>query len=107
MPTFRIAIVLMLSSLVSPSAAGEPAAFFPVMAWDNLPNDPAVLQKLHDCGFTVAGFVPLNGLDAVRAAGMKAIINEADTRDYDWSKVDPTVARTRVTKLIKEVGGRP
>lgn len=102
----RIAIVFVLLSLVSHAAAAEPAAFFPIMAWDNLPNDPAALKKLHDCGFTVAGFVPLNGLDAVRAAGMQAIVNEADTRDYDWSKVDPNVARTRVTKLIKEVGGR-
>ncbi|HEX4415838.1 MAG TPA: hypothetical protein VH107_19565 [Lacipirellulaceae bacterium] len=106
MPLLRTVVVFILSALVSQAVAAEPAAFFPIMAWDNLPNDPAVLQKLHDCGFTVAGFVPLSGLDACRAAGMQAIINEADTRDYDWSNVDPKVARTRVTQLIKEVGGR-
>jgi hypothetical protein len=98
--------LLVLVSLLPKAVAAESTAFFPIMAWDNVPSDAAILQKMRDCGFTVAGFVPLNGLDACRAAGLKAIINEADTRDYDWAKVDPNAARTRVTQLIKEVGGR-
>src|SRR4051812_39848835 len=102
----RLLCLLIPVALVSPAHATEPAPFFPIMAWDNIPNDAAVLQKMHDCGFTVVGFVPLGGLDACRAAGLKAIINEANTRDYDWSKVDPHVARARVTKLVKEVGNR-
>src|SRR5690349_8626355 len=106
MSRIRLISVLVLTTLLPTGAIADSTAFFPIMAWDNIPSDPVVLQKMRECGFTVAGFVPLSGLDACRVAGLKAIINEADTRDYDWAKVDPNAARARVTKLIKEVGGR-
>src|SRR5215470_17315213 len=99
----RFALVLIF--LVAGSlalAAAEPAPFFPIMAWDGVPNDPAVIKKMHDCGLTVAGFVPPAALDACQAVGLKAIVSDQRVGGYDWQKVDAKDARKRVTELIHE-----
>jgi hypothetical protein len=83
--------------------AAEPDVFFPVMAWDSPPNDPAVLQRMRECGLTVAGFVPPAALDACHAAGLKAIVSDPRVGGYDWTAVDPAVARAQATQLIGEV----
>ncbi len=90
-----------------PCLASEPAPFFPVLAWDNVPNDVAVLKKMHDCGFTVAGFVPPAALDACQAAGLKAIVQDARVSGNDWSNVDPKTARDKIAAVVKEVHGHP
>jgi len=87
--------------------AEESAPIFPVMAWDGIPNDPAVFEKLRECGFTVAGFVPPAALDNCHAAGLKAIVSDPRVGGYDWAKVDPSAARERVTQLIGEVRNHP
>src|SRR5262245_29271452 len=68
--------------------------FFPIMPWNSPPNDPAVLKKIHECGFTLAGFVPPSALDACQKAGLKAIVSDARIFGYDWASVDATRART-------------
>jgi hypothetical protein len=98
------ALVLFASSAAT---AAEPDAFFPMMAWSSAPNDLAVLKTMRDCGLTVAGFVRPEGLDNCRAAGLKAIVADPRTSDYDWSKVDPTAARARVSDLITQVKDHP
>jgi hypothetical protein len=102
-------LVLLAAVLVghSLSIAAEPAAFFPIMAWDGVPNDPAVLKKMHECGLTVAGFVPPAALDNCQAAGLKAIVSDPRVGGYDWQHVDPKAARTAVEKLIGEVRNHP
>ena len=110
MKTFHIARVVFLGVVAligSASRAGDDAAFFPVMAWNSVPGDPAVLKKMHDCGLTVAGFVAPKDLDAVAAAGMKAIVSDARVGGYDWDHVDAAVARKNVESLIAEVGNHP
>jgi hypothetical protein len=37
------------------AAAPEGDAFFPIMPYNHVPSDPAVLKKMADCGITVAG----------------------------------------------------
>jgi hypothetical protein len=88
----------------------EPAPgtnFFPIMPWNSAPNDPAVLKKIRECGFTIAGFVAPSTLDACAAAGLKAIVSDARTLGYDWAAVDEAKARSNVSNLIAEVGNHP
>jgi hypothetical protein len=86
--------------------AVEPA-FFPILAWDNPPNDLAVFKRMRECGITVAGFVPPAALDNCQAAGLKAIVSDVRLSDYDWEKVDPKTARERVTQCVSEVWQHP
>lgn len=104
--TRRIAcfVLVWLSAWQAPAA--EPA-FFPIMAWDNPPNDPAVLRRIRECGITVAGFVQPAALENCHLAGLKAIVSDARLSDYDWEKVDANAARARVTEVIGEVRNHP
>lgn len=88
-------------------ASAQDNDFFPVMAWNSPPADPAVLKKMKECGLTVAGFVPPSALDLVHAAGLKAIVSDSRVSDYNWQDVDETAARTRVSSLVAEVGKHP
>jgi hypothetical protein len=81
--------------------------FFPIMPWNHAPNDPAVLQKIRECGFTLAGFVSPDTLDACQKAGLKAIVSDARTSGYDWTIVNSALARSNVASLIKQVGKHP
>src|SRR5690349_25046596 len=80
--------------------------FFPIMPWNSPPNNPEVLKKIHDCGFTIAGFVAPSGLDNCQKAGLKAIVSDARVGGYEWSKVDEAKARTNVASLVAEVGAQ-
>jgi len=88
------------------AVAAEPA-FFPIMVWDNPPNDPAVLKRMRECGINVAGFVQPAALDNCHAVGLKAIVSDVRLSDYDWEKVDANAARARVTEVIGEVRNHP
>lgn len=101
----RFAILAALWTASAPARAEEP--MFPLMAWGHTPGDPAVLQKMRACGITVAGFVAPSALDACRDAGLKAIVSDPRTTGYDWTKVDPAVARANVEALTKEVKDHP
>ncbi len=100
---------LLFAAAASPMAAQEKKVndFFPLMAWDGPPNDPAVLKQMKECGLTIAGFIPPAGLDNCHAAGMKAIVSDARTNGYDWTKVDPAMARKQVTELVEQVRNHP
>ena len=81
--------------------------FFPIMAWNGAPKDPAVLQKMRECGLTIAGFAAPDALAACRAAGLKAIVSDARTSGYDWANVDEAKARKNVASLVAKVGRNP
>jgi hypothetical protein len=88
-------------------AAAEPSDFFPIMGWDSVPNDPAVLKKMHDCGLTVAGFVSPAALDNCQVAGLKAIISDPRIGGFDWENGDVKAARSAMTEVIKMVRHHP
>ncbi|MGO8930173.1 MAG: hypothetical protein ACLQU3_25160 [Limisphaerales bacterium] len=90
-----------------PAPAPTDTNFFPIMAWNWMPNDPAALQKMREGGLTIAGFVAPGTLDACRTAGLKAIVSDARVSDYDWAKVDEAKARNNVASLVAEVGRHP
>src|SRR3954454_3424969 len=100
------AVCLLVLGLHAACLAADPA-FFPIMAWDGVPNDLAVLKKMHDCGLTVAGFAPPAALDKCQAAGLKAIVSDNRVGGYDWQHVDPKIARKQVAELIHEVRKHP
>lgn len=80
---------------------------FPLMAWNWTSSDPAVYQKMRDCGLTVAGFVPAKDLDLCQAAGLKAIVSDNRASGYDWKNVNPIIARSNLVSLVAEVGKHP
>src|SRR2546423_1536322 len=80
---------------------------FPILAWNRPPDDPAVLKKMHDCGFTLAGFVPPSALDHCREAGLLAIVSDPRASTYDWTSVDAGKVRLNISNLVVEVGKHP
>src|SRR6185369_2325719 len=53
------------------------------------------------------GFVPVAALDNCRAAGLKAIVSDNRTANYDWNNVDAATARNNVSNLVAEVTQHP
>jgi hypothetical protein len=101
---------LALAASVAACGAGqaaEPEAFFPLMAWDHVPNDPAVIAEMKACGLTIAGFAAPAALDNCHAAGLKAIVSDARTSGYDWTAVDAKAAREKVREVVGEVRNHP
>jgi hypothetical protein len=90
-----------------PLTATETNKFFPVMPWNGIPNDRTVIDKIKDCGFTVAGFVSPAALETCRKAGIKGIVSDARISNYDWSKLDEKTAHTKALPAIKAVLTNP
>jgi hypothetical protein len=84
-------------------AAAEPEKFFPVMPWNSVANDRAVINKIKECGFTVAGFVSPETLETCRKLGIKAIVSDPRIRNYDWTRLDEKAARARALPAINAV----
>ena len=102
------ATLLFLIALGLPARGQANATnFFPIMAWNSPPMQPAVLQKMAECGLNVAGFVPASGLDLCQAAGLKAIVSDTRCGGYDWTHVDERVARSNILSLVAQVGKHP
>ena len=104
---FQATIVTVLVCLLCNLSGRCATNIFPVMPWNNPPADPAVLKRIKDCGFTIAGFVPTSALDLCEKAGLKAIVSDARISDYDWKSADTEKTRGRVESLISQVGNHP
>jgi hypothetical protein len=98
-----LAVVLLLV----PQRLRAGTNFFPIMPWNHAPNDLAVLSKIRECGFTVAGFVSPGTLKACERAGLKAIVSDARSSGYDWANVDEAKARMNIASLVAQVGKHP
>jgi len=106
----RLPLALGVAAVTFSAVATEHAPktnFFPIMPWNSAPNDSTVLKKIHECGFTIAGFVSPLTLDACAAAGLKGIVSDSQTSDYDWAAVDETRARNNISNLVAQVGAHP
>lgn len=90
------------------SAASQPDTnFFPLMPWNSPPDDLAVLKKMREAGFTIAGFVAPQNLDNCRKAGLKAMVSDARISQYDWSNVNESIARSNVSAVLAQVDKDP
>jgi hypothetical protein len=81
---------------------------FAILPWSWIPADREVLDGIRACGFNLAGFVAPEALDAVQAAGLKAIVSAAETNvgDAEAGLADDEVQR-RVKALVGLVGQHP
>ena len=81
---------------------------FAVLAWSWVPGDADTLNEIHACGFNLAGFVAPESLDAVAAAGLKAIVSDPSTHVRD-SHVNYEEVRIRpaVQKLVTQTAQHP
>ncbi|MFO1500979.1 MAG: hypothetical protein U1G07_21750 [Verrucomicrobiota bacterium] len=102
-----LTLLLLVSTAANGQAAAETNRFFPLMAWNWVPSDPASLRLMRDCGLTVAGFAAPKDLDLCQAAGLQAIVSDPRASNYDWQKVDPAVARSNIVALVAETGKHP
>ncbi len=104
----RLTLFAVLVCLTVNGRAASNEVFFPIMAWNWAPNDPAVLKQMKEAGLTVAGFVSPETLDACQAAGLKAIVSDARVSGYDWTgKIDPATVSSNITSLVRQVGAHP
>ncbi len=107
LPSRLLVLGLVLSLVPQVMAAERNTNFFPIMAWNHVPNDPAVLNRMREAGLTVAGFAAPGTLDACHAAGLMAIVSDPRCAGYDWQNVDGAQARTNIASLVAEVGRHP
>lgn len=90
-----------------PIDAAPPEQFFPIMPWNNIPNDRAVIGKIKECGFTIAGFVSPETLKTCRKAGIKAIVSDPCINGFDWKSLDANTARQKALPAIVAVRKNP
>lgn len=105
-------IALYVGALVATAAYvhAEPASrtnFFPIMAWNWVPDKPALLTKMREAGLTVAGFVAPKTLRACKAVGIRAIVSDPRASNYDWNNLDEAYARRKIKSLVADVGTNP
>lgn len=75
-----ILLCVFCACALAADVARMPPEEFAILPWGSTPGTPEALQGVFDCGFNLAGFVDAQSLDAVQAAGLKAIVFGADVR---------------------------
>ena len=81
--------------------------FFPIMPWNEVTNDRAVIQKIKDCGFTIAGFVSPETLNTCRKVGIKGMVYDPRIYNNDWATMDAATARKKALPAILAVRRNP
>ena len=103
--------LLLATSLISfaalPIDATPSESFFPIMPWNEVPNDREVIEKIKDCGFTIAGFVSPEALKTCRKAGIKGMVYDPRIYDNNWATLDSETARQKALPAILAVRKNP
>ncbi|HOA72798.1 MAG TPA: hypothetical protein PL151_17430 [Phycisphaerae bacterium] len=109
MTTRLICCACVLAVLPQLVSAASPARVAPedfaILPWSWIPNDAEMLKGIYECGFNLAGFVPVDALDAVQAAGLKAIVSGLHVNDGPAE--DPVAVEKKVSALVERVGKHP
>lgn len=90
-----------------PIAAAPSEGFFPIMPWNEVPNDRAIINKIKECGFTIAGFVSPDALQTCRKAGIKGMLYDQRIYQNDWATLDAKTAREKALPAILAVRKNP
>jgi hypothetical protein len=90
-----------------PFAAPDPEQFA-ILPWDSAPGDKAALEDIKACGFNLAGFAPIDHLDAVAAVGLKAFVQmpEINVDDANAALDEGKIAE-RIKAVVDKVGTNP
>ena len=75
---------------------------FAIMPWDDVPDDPNVLEDVRKCGFNLAGFAHAEDLDMVSKAGLQCLVY-CNVGDVDMQLEQAEIDR-RVEAIVKRVG---
>lgn len=79
---------------------------FPLMVWDETPDDPEVLAGMAEAGVTVAGLCTPAQLPVVRAAGLTCLVADPALRgiDYAHPPTEPVLRATfdRLAPILRE-----
>lgn len=87
--------------------------FIALTPWDRLRSCEGVLsveeaaRGMQECGLNLAGFVRPEDLDLCHRHGLKAIVRDPRTREYDWRNVDAGQLEHNIRTLVAEVGAHP
>lgn len=90
-----------------PIHAAVSDVFFPIMPWNEVPDDPAIIGKIKECGFTIAGFVSPEALTTCQKVGIKGIVYDPRIYHNDWAKLNMATARQKALPAIVAVRKRP
>ena len=102
----------LLTSVLVACVAGRAAAAdiprvapedFAILPWGGTPAEPEILAGIHECGFNLAGFVAPEGLDAVHAAKLKAIVSWGPMHVGD---AEAELAQAEIDKRVAEIAGK-
>jgi hypothetical protein len=96
-----------ISFAVRPIHAADSDIFFPIMPWNEIPDDAAIIGKIKDCGFTIAGFVSPEALETCHKVGIKGIVYDPRIYQNDWTKLDAATAREKALPAIVAVRKNP
>jgi len=81
---------------------------FAIMAWDNAPSDPALLQEMKDAGMNIAGFCKAKDVEHIQAAGLTCFLEDSRLSSYDWDKLPPEdQLRKDASELAGKFGSNP
>ena len=114
MSTIALLARLGLAAAVSaPPPAPDPGDFA-IMPWGVTRNDPEVHAGICDCGFNLAGFVPVDAIDNVGKAGLKGMVaskyfdDDGYLRRDDKVRADVSKSKLPITvQLAKPAVSRP
>ncbi|MBD3183030.1 hypothetical protein GF312_12115 [Candidatus Poribacteria bacterium] len=98
----------LLSLLIIPTILSSAVEedFFPILIWDNIPENHDQVQEIADCGITVV-YSPTHRLDLAHEYGLKAIVNDNRSSSYYFRDINAEKALENVKTLTEEVGSHP
>lgn len=107
--------VLLLAGLVIPARAQsyvEPPQISPrdfaLMAWDQSPSDPHLLDLMRQAGLNISGFCSPGDLDKVQAAKMACFVADDRAGGFDWTQMpDKKELTEKIDAVVAEVRNHP
>jgi len=81
---------------------------FAILPWGPAKGELKDFRTIYDCGFNMAGFVPVDKIGTAAKAGLKVIVSDPLTNVDDAAAgLDQAEITKRVQKLVKKVGDNP